>query len=1152
MHRMKKFLRNMSAFVLLLILIFPSRAVPESVGDKLKLLRIGSGEGFPQITITCIHQDSKGFMWFGTQNGLNKYDGRSFTIYRYKRGSIHSPGHRHINAIYEDGEGFMWICTRVTLDKFDPRTETFTHYPCKSENSPDIPFNVLDVCESSVEQGVLWIGSSGGLQRFHKTKGTFSPVPGFEMFSKYSSSKMILQLEEQVKGTEAFLWFANPSNGLGKYDIKKKRFSAYKHSPSDPNSLCHNLVATIVKSRYEPGILWVGTLRGLDKFDTGSETFVHYRHDPGNPQSLSRPGVRTLYECTREPGVLWVGTWGGGLDKLDTRTGSYTHYRNNSYDFNSLSDNYVRYVYQSPSGVVWIGTNSGGLNKTISGDKKFSHFYTISGSEGTLSNNYVNAIIESPLSPGIFWIGTQDGLNRFERRTGGFTVFRRDPGNPHSPASNLINALYQTSSNPGVLWLGMWGRLDKWDLGKNTFVHYWHDPTDPHSLSNDLINCIYESPSQPGTLWIGSWDGTLHTMDMRTGTFTHYPVGRRQLDGLPRSPIYTIYESPSRPGTLWIGTGGRGLVKFLTSDNTYSYLPGPHKDDHSISGREVFCIHESSVSAASTMSSNAPGVLWLGTGMGLLKFNTSTESLYYAEKSETLHDRWIASVSEDDEGYLWLVTSNALVKFDPRSGGTKSYDVKDGLQGNGYTFAACQSSSGELLVGGTNGFNAFFPSNVKDNPFVPPVVITDFLISNEPVKVGKPGKEGTPPLERNITYTDKIILSYKVKTFSFEFAALSYSLPGRNRYAYKMKGFDNRWNYIGNKRTATFTGLDPGRYTFTVRGSNNDGVWNETGASIRVIIRPPWWRTGWAYVLYGFLLAAAILLLNRMQRARLVRRERDRARIEEVRLQAEAAEAQARAVESENKRKTHELEEARKLQLSMLPKKLPDFPGVEIAVYMKTATEVGGDYYDFYTTEDGSLIVAVGDATGHGLKAGMMVSIFKSLFLSEASTPDPAVFFDRCNRTIKKMQLGNLFMGLTVLRLREDKGVITAAGMPPVLLARKDEGTGETKMETHVETITLKAPPIGAFSDFHSRTETVELKEGDTLLLFTDGLPECFNGEGEMFGYLRLQELFNEKKGDSPSDIIGHLVEAGEKWLNGLPQGDDITFLVLKLKEHNC
>jgi serine phosphatase RsbU (regulator of sigma subunit) len=446
-------------------------------------------------------------------------------------------------------------------------------------------------------------------------------------------------------------------------------------------------------------------------------------------------------------------------------------------------------------------------------------------------------------------------------------------------------------------------------------------------------------------------------------------------------------------------------------------------------------------------------------------------------------------------------------------------------------------------VGGTNGFNIFNPHKVKDNPFVPPIVITDFLISNESVKVGEDGENEKLVLKKNITYTDKIALSYKIKTFSFEFAALSYSVPEKNRYAYKMKGFDDHWNYIGNKRTATFTGLGHGSYTFTVKGSNNDGVWNETGTSIQIIITPPWWQTGWAYVLYSFCLAAIILLLNRGQRARLVRRERDRAKIEEARLQAEAAEAQARAVEAENKRKTHELEEARRLQLSMLPKKLPDFPGIDIAVYMKTATEVGGDYYDFYTPGDGSLIVAVGDATGHGLKAGMMVSIFKSLFLSDVSEPNPTDFFDRCNRTVKKMHLGNLYMGLTILRLKEGNGVITSAGMPPVLLARKDDGTDESR----VETITLKAPPIGAFSDFSPRSVEVELNEGDTLLLYTDGLPESFNEKGEMLGYSKLKELFDEKREKTPAEIIEHLSAAGEEWLDGLSQTDDITFVVLKM-----
>ncbi|MCP5103091.1 MAG: SpoIIE family protein phosphatase [bacterium] len=526
----------------------------------------------------------------------------------------------------------------------------------------------------------------------------------------------------------------------------------------------------------------------------------------------------------------------------------------------------------------------------------------------------------------------------------------------------------------------------------------------------------------------------------------------------------------------------------------------------------------------------------------MFKFDSGTGAFQQPKGSELLSDAEINAILEDNGGNLWLSSAEGLFAFNPAGGTVKKYDAGDGLQANLFTHAAYRGRGGEMFFGGYNGFNVFHPGRIRDNLHVPPVVITGFRVSDRPVKIGAPGRDGRPILEKSITETRQIMLTYKDKIFSFQFAALDYTRPQKNRFAYKMEGFDGHWNYIGGRRFVTFTGLPPGTYTFRVKGSNNDGIWNETGTSLRILITPPWWRTGWAYALYIFSLAAGILGLNRLQRVRLLRKERDKAALREARLRARAAEAQARAVDAEHRRKTQELEDARILQLSMLPKRLPDLPGIGIAVYMKTATEVGGDYYDFYTGYDHSLTVAVGDATGHGLKAGTMVSIMKGIFMSEAGTlrRDIDAFFNKSSHTIKRMQLGNLFMGLTVVRLDDCRATVACAGMPPVYLYR-----GKKKI---VEAINLKAPPLGAFEHIIYRHETIELQKGDTMLLFSDGLPELFNGDGEMFGYPRFKQLFREVGENAPRLIVDRLANAGEQWLSGKPRDDDITFVVLKIK----
>jgi serine phosphatase RsbU (regulator of sigma subunit) len=364
-----------------------------------------------------------------------------------------------------------------------------------------------------------------------------------------------------------------------------------------------------------------------------------------------------------------------------------------------------------------------------------------------------------------------------------------------------------------------------------------------------------------------------------------------------------------------------------------------------------------------------------------------------------------------------------------------------------------------------------------------------------------------------------------------------------------MEGVDENWINAGTRRLATYTGLKPGEYVLMVKGSNNDNIWNETGTSLTIIIRPSWWRTPLAYLFYGIVLVLAFVVFYRWQRQYIIKQERESPVIKETQRRAERAEFQAsvakartREINEESKRKSLELEEARKFQLSMLPKRIPKLPHLEIAVSMKTASEVGGDYYDFMVAKDGALFVVCGDATGHGFKAGTMVSVIKTLFV--ANVLDPAEdfnrFFNDCTGTIKKVGVSNLHMALTLLKIDNYECSISSAGMPPVFISRKENNI--------VETIILKGPPLGAIKKFNYHHDYVHMEPGDTILLLTDGLPELFNRDKEMFGYDRVRECFKEVGEESPGEIVSCLNKRAEKWLNYKPQDDDMTFVVIKFK----
>jgi serine phosphatase RsbU (regulator of sigma subunit)/ligand-binding sensor domain-containing protein len=1093
--------------------------------DNMKFEHIGSTLGFPQEgNVLYIFQDSKGFLWFGTHNGLNKYDGYDFTVYKHKPDDPNSPGHRIVRYIYEDLEGSMWVGTENSLDKFERGSDSFLHYRTpimglgSSSYSP-----VYSIIEPEVEPGILLLGTMNGLERFDKKSGVFTLDPAF---ANSPTGKEVTLAGTMLEGPAGIIWLSS-RNGLVKYDVKKKILTAYRNDPAVPGSLSSDYVFCISRLSREPGVLWLGTGEGLDKFDIHKETFTHYRHNSRDPASLSNNIIWSICNSPVEEGILWIGTFGGGLNKFDPGTGKSLRFKHDQGDSLSLGGDTILSVLQDPSGVLWVGTRFLGLYKADTAVKKFVHYRAGSNSQGGLSDNLIFSICESVDSPGIFWIGTADGLNRFNHENGEFTVYRGEPDNPGNLNSNDIRQVYESPSQPGILWIGTEDRgICKFDFKKNRYVHYQHDRKNENTPTPHSVSGFHESILHPGVLWIATRGGGITKFESAGEKFTTYRFDADDSKIRHKNQILDIYESRSDPGILWLASYGSGLIRFDTKAGKFARYLKTAGDTN-----PLLFIHESPAKA---------GILWLGTAKGLVKFDRKTGLPSSFRGLKAILGYIVKGILEDEQGHLWLSTDNGLLKFDPEEGNIKRYDKRDGLQGNEFSRAVCKSRDGEMFFGGFDGFNAFYPSGIKENPYVPPIVITGFRVFNKLIKPGVRGRSGRVILKKNISEAKKLHLSYKDRVFTFEFAALNFSLPEKNSYSYKMEGFDDEWVDSGANRSAAYNGLAPGSYIFRVKGSNNDGIRNEKGASIRVIITPPWWRTELAYFFYFILLAVIIVSLNRLQRARLIRREQDKAKVREAELRAQTAEAQAQASEAENRRKTHELEEARKLQLAMLPEKVPEQAGLKIAVYMKTAQEVGGDYYDFYETGDGALIVAIGDATGHGLKAGHMVSIMKGIFLSGDLTQqlDINAFFNKSTRTIKQMQLDNLFMALTLVKLKDNRAEISSAGMPPVYILREEGSI--------VEEVLLKAPPIGAFNNFSYPVKDIKLAKGDTILLLSDGFPELFDKKGRMFGYTRFRELLKTLGGEQPARIIERLVRAAEVWLAGEDQDDDITFVVLK------
>lgn len=786
-------------------------------GQHLTFAQFSLEEGLSSNLVQAVLQDRQGFIWFGTLEGLNKYDGYEITAYRPEPGNPNSLSDTVINGVYEDRAGHIWVATTNGLNKFDPATERFTRYYYDPAD-PNTP---------------------GG--------NAFSVVDGF--------------YEDQA----GQLWFSTWTGGLSKFDPETETFTRYQHDPDDPDSLVSNAIIKMVPA-VEGDKLWLGTPFGLELFDPETETFTHYRHDPTDPQSLSHNRVNSVHATTlagqpvvwvgtddnllnqfdpvtetfiqhevgqtkiteiyeAADGLLWLGTQGQGIFLFDPTSGSVVdHYRSEPGNPGSLGADLVNHIYQDRAGTIWVATYTGGVSRLDPQQKAFRLYRHQPDDPNSLSSSDVQALDMD--ESGILWIGTVDaGLNRFDPDTATFTRYLPDPEAPNSLSHNIVTDVLADSR--GLVWVAtVGGGLNRFDPRTETFTHYRYDEADPNTPLSDGILTLFEDSA--GMVWVGTTDAGLSRLDPETETFTHYQPDPTEPGSLSDVSISAIFEDSQ--GRLWIGSK-QGLDTFDPETERFTNYRHDDRDPYSLSHNYVKGIYENSV-----------GDLWLTTDVGLNKFDPEAEYFRHFFARDGLPHDQLGSIIADDAGYLWLGTSAGLSRFDPRTETFRNYNQHDGLQGNiFYPYAAAKSSDGTLYFGGSNGLSVFHPDDLSDNPYPPPVILTELQLFNEPVT---PGSES--PLPRQLGFLDNLTLTHEQSVIGFEFVALNYTASAKNQYAYMLEGFDQDWTYTDSRRRfARYTNLDPGNYTFRVIASNNDGVWNETGAAVDLLILPPWWETIW-------------------------------------------------------------------------------------------------------------------------------------------------------------------------------------------------------------------------------------------------------------------------------------------------------------------
>lgn len=797
-----------AVLALFVVICSPTPAMAQSLSPRF--VHLTTVEGLAHDVVRCVVQDHLGFLWFGTQGGLNRYDGNSLLTFHHLRTQPDSLSNDTVNVLYEDSLGELWIGTVSGLNRLTADGKSFIRYG-------EIYESVQAILEDS--QGVLWIGTAGsGLFRYDRVSGVFRQYlndPADE--GSLSDNHVNVMVEDQG----GFLWIGTEYGGVNVFDRAQERFTAYRHSSQDPFSLPEDRVTALL---IDPeGVLWVGS-GSLQEEKRGGVVTYNAQQKRFFPQNLRLSNLQVTSLVMDDKRTVWVGSR-SGLFAYDSITGKIVHYQHDSLDPSSLSEDKVTALYEDDSGIIWIATDGGGINKYAPAKDRFRRYQADPLAAQSLQKAPVGALLKD--HAGRLWIGYHNnGLDRYDRASGEIYYYAHDENDPNSLAHNHVTALLEDQSHN--LWIGSTRGLDSFDPAEGIFRHYISDETNPRSIAPGAVKVILEDTDH--SLWIGTEEpGTLNHFDPATGLFTRYVHD----SDLPTSMIDTYGVRAiiqDQQGDLWLGTYN-GLLHFDRQSGMFtSYRHDPANPD-SLSDDFVWSLYQAQ-----------DGTLWIGTHNGLNAFHPATKEFTIYTVEDGLPDDSIVSILGDQQGNLWLATMGAGISvFNPYQKTFKNYDLSDGLQGNSFIIgSAFQSPDGEMFFGGIDGFNSFYPGDIQENPHIPPLAFTAFRKFDQVIG-----------FDADINQLEEIRLSYRDTFFAFEFAALDYTDPSKNQYAYRLEGFDTDWIDCGNRHYASYTNIPPGRYVFRVKGSNNDGVWNAEGISIRVTITPPFWQTAWFRLVAG-------------------------------------------------------------------------------------------------------------------------------------------------------------------------------------------------------------------------------------------------------------------------------------------------------------
>lgn len=817
-------------------------------GPSASFERYTINEGISQNSVNTITQDHYGYLWFGTEDGLNRFDGYRFKVYRFDAEDPGSISDNYVNVVFQDSRGRLWVGTMDGgLNIYNHATESFTRLKHAKHDPKSLNDNTVRAVFEDA-QGQIWVGTDGGLNLYQEQTQGFKRLQIELEVAGGEQSKAINVIFEDAKGQ---MWLGSDIGLIG-FDREGNRFSLLEdhHKGSKHDNSKVSAIAGDNKGR-----LWVGYQHyGLDKFDTRNQRSEHFQNRIFDVTSLPNNAIRTIFEDGK--GQLWIGT-DGGLTRYDEHHNGFEVFKRRSRDNRSLLHDRILSMYEDHSGILWIGSNSG-LYKFDYKKTLFGHIRREDSNPNTLNGDRVRAIFQD--SKDQLWIGTSQGLNLYHPDFDKFTHI--DAGG--TPGASLSHPFIRviTQDREGDLWIGTdGGGLNRFDSNTGQFDYFQYDPKVAGSLSSDHIRAVLFDSK--GTMWVGTMGGGLNRYRAQTGTFEQYRHLKNVPGSLSDNNVYSLYEDAK--GILWVGTLGGGLNRFDAATGKFERFTNDPDNPKSLSHNRIYSIFEDS-----------NGTLWVGTKGGLNQFDSQTGDFIRYDEKDGLANNTVYGILEDADGHLWLSTNRGLSKFNRKTQTFRNYDVNDGLQANEFNGGAYfKSADGELFFGGINGFNRFFAKDIVDDKQTPKVVLTELLAFNQKVPLEKTNKsiDGFS-LSQSLNTLERLTLGHRQTQVSFQFTALHFSNPLKNQYAYKLDGWDEDWIYTDqSRRLATYTKLSPGDYVFRVKAANKDGIWNEHGKSLRVEVEPAPWQTWWAYGIYLFIVGALLLTFINVQQKK-IRKER--------------------------------------------------------------------------------------------------------------------------------------------------------------------------------------------------------------------------------------------------------------------------------------